>query len=269
MRKEMSHIKKQENMHTGFTLIEVIVSAGLVILFATLFIGALSYGEESTQIAGQHNRATFLAEEGIEAARNIRDQSFADLVNGTFGVSTSTGVWTLSGVSDTQDIFTRTVTMATVDAVTKQITSTVTWPENALRTGTVSVVTYLTNTQLLATQANSLSVAVSGAKTSANNVIGITVQNIGSSTITIDKITASWSPTARVLQAIQINAVSVWTGSASSGTQEDITNVVMAAGSGVMPVTKFQFNGSMTGNTLTLVFLMTDGSTKTVTTPSL
>jgi hypothetical protein len=277
MRKERLHIKESR----GFSLVEIIVSAGLLLLLAILFIGAVTYGEDGAAIAGAHTRATFIAEEGIEAARNIRDQAFTNLVNGSYGISTTTGAWSLSGTSDTQDIFTRTVTVATVDSATKQITSTVTWPEDALRTGSVSVVTYLTNTKLLVpsatTQASYLMIDMTGSHLtggSFNQLQGITVQDASTSAITIDKITLSWTPDANTINAIQINGSTVWsstgpgtpTGSQSSGTALDISNVVLSPGAGATNINYFQFSGAMTGDAFTIIFAMTDGSTKTATT---
>lgn len=266
-------------MQRGFTLVELVISAGLLLMLAVLFTTALLYGQESTEIAGQRTRAVFIANEGIEASRAIRDKSFAGLVNGTYGIGTTTGTWAFAGTSDTQDIFTRSVAIATVDSVTKQVTSTVTWPENALRTGTVSIVSYLTNTQLLSAQANSLTVVTSGAGLtgSAKNLSGITLQDVGSGTVTITGITTSWQTTSSVLQNIVINGTTVWsttgpgtpTGSVSSGTKITTQSFALASGGAAVPITRFQFSGAMSGNSFTIVFTLSDGSTKTVTTSSL
>jgi hypothetical protein len=81
----------------------------------------------------------------LEAVRNIRDENFSNLTDGTFGLTSTGNQWNLSGASDTTDIFTRAVTISAVDANRKLVTSTVTWQQNPQRAGSVQAVTYLTN----------------------------------------------------------------------------------------------------------------------------
>jgi|SRR3989344_1360406 len=131
----------------GFSNIEALLSAAILILIVTAFMGAYSYGSQSTAIAGQRTRATFLAEEGLEAARNIRDSSFGNLAAGTYGLAISSNQWVFSGSSDTTGEFTRQLIVTSVDASRKQVTSTVTWQQNPQRAGSVSTTTYLTNWQ--------------------------------------------------------------------------------------------------------------------------
>lgn len=130
---------------SGFSLVEVLLAVSVFSLIVTGLIGGLIYGQESTALAGQRARAAILADEGLEAVRNIRDANFSNLTDGTFGLTTTGNQWNLSGSSDATDIFTRAITISAVDAKRKQVTSTVTWQQNAQRNGTVSVVTYLTN----------------------------------------------------------------------------------------------------------------------------
>lgn len=129
----------------GFSTIEALLSSSILVLIVTAFMGAYIYGSESTTLAGQRDRAAFLAEEGLEASRNIRDENFSNLTNGTYGLTTTGNHWNLSGSSDTTDIFTRSITISTVDVNRKQIVSTVTWQQNPQRTGSVSLTSYLTN----------------------------------------------------------------------------------------------------------------------------
>lgn len=131
----------------GFSTIEALLASTILILIVTAFMGAYIYGSESTALAGQRARATFLAEEGLEASRSIRNSGFANLSNGNHGVGVSGGIYTFSGTSDTTDIFTRAITISTIDANRKQIVSAVTWQQNLQRTGSVSLITYLTNWQ--------------------------------------------------------------------------------------------------------------------------
>lgn len=132
----------------GFSLIEAILASGILALLVTAFVGAWLYGLEATTLSGNRARAVYLAEEALEAAHNIKDNSFSNLINGTFGLIVSGNQYVFSGSSDTTGtsvIFTRQVTISTINASTKQISSTVTWPQNLQRNGLVTLVTYLTN----------------------------------------------------------------------------------------------------------------------------
>lgn len=132
----------------GFSIVEALLAATILALVVTALVGAIIYGNQAAAVAGAHARADLLAEEGVEAARNIRDSSYSNLTTGTFGLALSGNQWALSGSSDTTDIFTRAVTIAAIDSNRTQITSTVSWQQTPQRTGSVSFITYLTNWQI-------------------------------------------------------------------------------------------------------------------------
>lgn len=129
----------------GFSLIEVLLAASLFSLLATSFIGAIIYGQEGTAIGGARARAIMLAEEGLEATRNIRDSGFANLNNGTFGLTIGGGQWSFSGSSDVTDVFTRQIVITTPSTNRRRITSRINWTQNPERSGTVELITYQTN----------------------------------------------------------------------------------------------------------------------------
>lgn len=128
----------------GFSLVEILLAVSIFGLLVTALVGGLIYGQESTALAGERARAVLLAEEGLEAVRNIRDAGFTNLTDGPHGLAIAANTWTLSGTSDTTDIFTRSLVISSVDATRKLITSTVSWPQNPQRTGSVVLTTYLT-----------------------------------------------------------------------------------------------------------------------------
>jgi|GEM_PF-1577839 len=111
----------------GFSIIEVLLAATIFGFLVTALVGAIIYGRVSNVTAGDHNRAMIVAEEGLEAARNISDSGFANLTTGTHGLLQSGGTWTFSGVSDTVDVFTRSVVVSTVDSTHKDVVVTVSW----------------------------------------------------------------------------------------------------------------------------------------------
>src|SRR3989338_11430647 len=129
----------------GFSIVEVLLSSSIIILIVTVFMWAFFYGSESTAIAGQRARAIFLAEEGLEASRNIRDENFSNLTDGIKGLAISSNQWAFSGTSDiTDSFFTRQITISSAGTNRKQVVSSVTWQQNNQRTGSVSLTTYLT-----------------------------------------------------------------------------------------------------------------------------
>lgn len=132
-------------MKQGFSLVEVLLSVAVFALIVTALVGGLIYGQQSTVLAGMRSRAAILADEGLEAARNIRDENYSNLVNGTYGLAISSNQWTFSGSQDTTDIFSRQIVISTVDTKRKSITANITWQQNAQRNGLVSAVTYVTN----------------------------------------------------------------------------------------------------------------------------
>ncbi|MDP2789799.1 MAG: hypothetical protein Q8O51_01590 [bacterium] len=126
-------------------MVEVLLAASIFSLLITALVGAFIYGQDSSALAGTRIRAGQLADEGLEASRSIRDGAFTNLVDGSHGLAVSGNVWTYSGTQDVAGQFTRSVTVSTVDANTKELTSTVNWQQNAQRTGTASAATRLTN----------------------------------------------------------------------------------------------------------------------------
>jgi len=129
----------------GFSVIEVLLAVSVFGMLVTAISGAVVYGRSSPAESGNHQRASLLAEEGIEATRNIADAAYGNLVDGTFGLVQNGTQWTLSGSSDTDGFFTRTVTVSTVSTNHRLITSTVTWPQTGGGTGSVTLTARITN----------------------------------------------------------------------------------------------------------------------------
>lgn len=129
----------------GFSLVEVLLAVVVLALTVTALVGAIIYGQQTTAVAGALSRAVFVAEEGLEAARNMRDSAYANLTAGTSGLAISANKWIFSGSSDVTDIFTRQVSVVPVDSVRNRVTTTITWQQTLSRSGTMSLVTYLTN----------------------------------------------------------------------------------------------------------------------------
>ncbi len=133
---------------SGISLVEILVAGGIFALVISALIGSYLTGQESTALAGTRERAVLLADEGIEAARSIRDGGWNNLTDGTYGLVLAGDVWTLSGSSDVTDIFTRSVTISTISDTAKDVVVDVDWRQNGQRSGSISMETRLTDWQL-------------------------------------------------------------------------------------------------------------------------
>lgn len=128
------------------SLVEAILAMALFAIISTGVISAIVYGQESTKMSGARERAVKIAEEGLEAVRNIRDSGYSNLpADGTYGLAISGGIWTLTGSSDVTDIFTRTVTLSTVDSRTRNVVVNIAWSQALQRNETISLNEHYSN----------------------------------------------------------------------------------------------------------------------------
>ena len=123
---------------------------------------------------------------------------------------------------------------------------------------------------LTATPSDLLMVDTSTAALSPNGreLQNLRIQNAtNSQTITIDRMIVSWVgvPANRRLNRIQINGQTVWTGNLATPADADITNFTLNTVPTIYPINHLRFNQSMAGATITVQFVMTDGSTRTLT----
>jgi hypothetical protein len=264
----------------GFLLVEALLALALLSLLFVAFTGAFFSGQESTAIAGARIRANFLAEEGLEIVRNMRDADFLNLQDGTHGLAISSNQWIFSSTSDTSNGFTRQLQISTIDANKKQITSNISWQQNQQRNGLISLNTYLTNWQeeveTSNNQSDALIVNIDEAKIGGGGkreLQGITIENISAdeSAIIIDKITLTWN-NGKLIEEIKIENEKVWKhngsqglpkGKQATGTELDIEDYELAANT-IYEITRFRFDSNMIGDTFTITFELADGSTKTV-----
>jgi prepilin-type N-terminal cleavage/methylation domain-containing protein len=140
-------IKIIKNFNTGFSLVEIIVAVAVFLIFLVAVSG-LTFGFwKQTRNAVNKERATYLAEEAVEASRNIRDEDFSNLIDGTYGVNVLSNQYVLSGSSDVTDIFTRQITISTINLNQKKIDVLVSWADENSPTNSVAISTYLTDWQ--------------------------------------------------------------------------------------------------------------------------
>ncbi len=185
MKKEWSTTKQ------GFLLVEILLASSVFILFMTAFSGAFYYGLQSSTLAGDRARAIMYAEEGQEAVRSIKNTSFANLVDGTYGLIYSSSTWQLSGLFDVSGIFTRTVSISTIDSKRKNSIVTVTWQQTPARNGSITTTARLTNWKIPINLGVGITVnkivinhgLLNGTSNFAPYRVGATTVALGSSTI--------------------------------------------------------------------------------------
>ncbi|HTY39528.1 MAG TPA: type II secretion system protein [Candidatus Paceibacterota bacterium] len=129
----------------GFSLIEAILTIAVFGFLVTALAGGYAAGRASASAAGFRTRAVFLAEEGLEAARTLRNQNFSNLPDGTYGLALVGGIWHLAGAPETIDAFTRRLTITTLSAGRRQVTVSVGWSERPGYDRSVTLTSELTN----------------------------------------------------------------------------------------------------------------------------
>ncbi|MFA5855429.1 MAG: hypothetical protein WC846_04090 [Candidatus Gracilibacteria bacterium] len=145
---------------SAFSLIEVLL--GLMI-FAMFSVGIFYVSVDSMDFSSKNQsevEAMYLAQEGLEAVRNIRDTNFLLLRTGSFGLYSDGSSWSLvSAPENVDDFYSRTVVIESVyrdgdgnistsgdlDPSSYKVTSTINWIHKGILPRTVSLAAYLTD----------------------------------------------------------------------------------------------------------------------------
>jgi Tfp pilus assembly protein PilV len=133
----------------GFTIVETLLGITIFIIISVGFITGILFTLEVNTGSGDRSRAQLLAQECMEAARNIRNDDFSNLSSGTHGILINNNQWELNGSSDTIDKFTRELIVSDTDEYTKEAKCRVTWQQTESRQGEVSLSSLFTNWTLV------------------------------------------------------------------------------------------------------------------------
>jgi hypothetical protein len=120
------------------------------------------------------------------------------------------------------------------------------------------------------TAADLLMVDTSAGAPSGQDFTGLHIQNVTSSVspaVTIDRMVVTWvkGGTARTLQSIRFNGSNVWTGNLSSPANADLIPNYTLNTANTVNINRLRFNNNLNLlSSMTIQFVMTDGSTKTV-----
>lgn len=129
----------------GFSLIEVLFS--VMLLGMTISTILISLSGQMSHVSSSNNEvvAGSFLQEGIEATRSIRDADWNALEEGTHGLSFASGTWGFASTSDTQDGFSRTVTVSDLTENERKVAVNVSWTGDGGRTRSSEVSTILTD----------------------------------------------------------------------------------------------------------------------------
>lgn len=259
------------SLQKGMTVVEVVVAIGIFAVLSTVAYQVHIGSDRLIVKEGQKSKALWLAEEGIEASRSIRDVDYASLTNGTRGIAVSGNTWTFSGTEDSTDGYVRSITIADAGADAKNVQSNVSWSDRGA-TSTVTLSTVLTNWhKSIGGMADSLTVNATAANLSFASgrklLTGINLVSDGSvGTTTISQINVSWTKSPGDLNRIYSpNGTTVY-GPATilSGSTVTLSSPIILNGVTTRSI-EFLFSNNMQSSNFTLTFIMSDGSSKTVT----
>jgi hypothetical protein len=135
----------------GQSIIELLIVIGIFVIVA----GSMTFFVLDSYAAGRLARemtvANFLTEEGMEAVRSIRDNSWSNLTSGSHGLILSGNHWVFQGTEENLGAKLRKgirkLIIEDVDSNRKKITSIVSWQFIENRPEELKLVSYLTNWQ--------------------------------------------------------------------------------------------------------------------------
>jgi type II secretory pathway pseudopilin PulG len=125
--------KKNTDLSKGHSVIEVMLAVTIFLMFAGVFMTALITSQKANIVTNKRTQASSLAEEGLEAARSIRDRGYEELSVGEHGLDSSGAQWELTAAPDNINGFDRTLTVEEIEAGRKRVESEVQWQQRSNR----------------------------------------------------------------------------------------------------------------------------------------
>lgn len=137
----------------GQSLIELLIAVGIFAISVSILVFFILDSYVSDRLGREITIANFLAQEGIEAVKSIRDYDWDQLISGNHGlvISETENVWTLTSPPAGTDVSEflkegeRIIIIEDVGADRKKITSKISWQFGEGRTQEVELATHLTN----------------------------------------------------------------------------------------------------------------------------
>lgn len=282
------------SVRSGFVLLEALLAIGILAFFLTAVSGLVFVANVGSERVHQSELAIWAAEEGLEALQSL---DFSSLLNTNTGsISFLNNHWQLNtnGPQSLGNAITRTVRVlavnrdascvvvasgGSVDSDSKTLESSVAWTDilgrshqiilDALRTQWENPQGSCFNPQ----QAGQVAIdfLTNGQWFGGKQLREVFVTNNGASAVTIDHVVFTWDNDEEIQQSF-FNSTKVWSASGPgspsneqhSGTDLNIQNFTLSAGQ-TIELNKTQFSGAMSGTTITIKLIFTDGSS--ITTP--
>ncbi|TSC59380.1 MAG: Uncharacterized protein Greene041662_527 [Candidatus Peregrinibacteria bacterium Greene0416_62] len=130
----------------AFLLVEALLGVAIFAITAVAAYGILLQGQQASIGGGNRVRATLHAERALEAARSMRDGSWASLTAGAHGVAVgSNGLWTFSGSQMTVDQFTTALTVTSLSSDRVELSAKTSWNHGVNGSGSVTLSAELTD----------------------------------------------------------------------------------------------------------------------------
>lgn len=276
----------------GFILLEVLLSVGLIALILSTLGGVIIISKNTTR-GGQSILAALAAQEGLAA---LQSKTFGDLsLTNTGTLTFVSNQWQL-GTNAPQTIsagLTRTVRVksvnrdascnivsigGTLDVDSKTLESAISWIDLAGRTHSFTLSTLRTQWEnpqgscFKPSQANcsNIDYQSNGQWFGGKQLRSVYfTNNCSNTTPVIDKIIFTWNNGSEIEQSF-ISSTKVWSksgpgtpsGEQGSGTTLDIENFSLSAGV-QYELNKTQFEDQMSGTTITITLIFTDGTSLT------
>lgn len=152
--KRVASTPPSSRSHRGSLLLEAIIAIGVFALFLGGIGLTLVLGERTTLVAGDRTRAAFLAEQQLEAVRQMRAVDFASVTTGTHGLKLNASGWSWSGTVVKNKGYTSWVTVTSKGTDWMEVASHVRWDFSNTRSGALLMTTQLTNWKKIATVGN-------------------------------------------------------------------------------------------------------------------
>ena len=109
-------------------MLEPVLAGALLAIVVLGMISALVIGRQSFAAVADRTQALYIADEGLEALRTLRDNGAEEISPGTWGVVIDGSTWMLDSAPDiTAERFSRTVTIAELESGLWDVSSRVTW----------------------------------------------------------------------------------------------------------------------------------------------
>ena len=134
----------------GQSIIELLIAMGVFVIGVSVIVFLILDVYVADRSGRERMVATFLAKEGLEAARAIRDNDWFDLSVGNHGIAISGNNWVFQDTPEAKDISDkleggeREIIVEEIDNARRKVTSRVSWDFTPLRSTQVEFVSYLT-----------------------------------------------------------------------------------------------------------------------------